>query len=360
MKINLQKSMFSPVEFELVSHGELCAKTFTFSTGVEAVRIENKKGYFTVLPFQGQVIWNAHFLGRDLGMITLVKEPMAGVSYLRTYGGFLYHCGVTSMGAKEGDLPQHGEIPNHPYDNAYLLCGEDEKGKFMEIGGHLEYHVAYVRSYRFSPSVRLYENGTVLFVTSEIKNLKKSPMEYMYLCHINHRPVNGAKIIDTGIYEKGSFRVHKAIPASFPEEAQKKLSDYMDLVEEKPETHLEVGNPYECYNPEICFTVKYQTDENGKAYVMQYEKGNGGVFVSHPAKLLPYGIRWISRTEDEDSMGMVLPATDEHLGYAAAKKAGTVKSLGAEESIVFQMQTGLLTEQEAQALIQKIDQIKSK
>ena len=93
---------------------------------------------------------------------------------------------------------------------------------------------------------------------------------------------------------------------------------------------------------------------------MQYEEGNGGIFVSHPAKLLPYGIRWISRTQNESSMGIVLPATDEHLGYAAAKKAGTVKELGAEESIVFEIQTGLLTDSEAKELIGKIGEINAK
>ena len=47
---------------------------------------------------------------------------------------------------------------------------------------------------------------------------------------------------------------------------------------------------------------------------MQYND-EGACYVSHPMDYLPYAIRWISRTGDEDSMGMVLPATCEHLFF---------------------------------------------
>ena len=86
MRITLQKYFFTDKETVIAEDGVLKATAFRFSTGVEALKIENEQGYFVILPFMGQQLWDFNFGGRDLKMQTTVKEPVPGVKYLMTYG----------------------------------------------------------------------------------------------------------------------------------------------------------------------------------------------------------------------------------------------------------------------------------
>jgi hypothetical protein len=60
------------------------AVAFKYSTGVCAVRVENNRGYYIILPFQGQQIWRAFFDGHDLVMKTKFSEPVPTMEYLQT------------------------------------------------------------------------------------------------------------------------------------------------------------------------------------------------------------------------------------------------------------------------------------
>ncbi|MBR2038002.1 MAG: hypothetical protein IKK03_06420 [Lachnospiraceae bacterium] len=62
-------------------------------------------------------------------------------------------------------------------------------------------------------------------------------------------------------------------------------------------------------------------------------------------------IRWMSRTGDEDSCGMVLPATAEHFGYQEAKRNGQMKVLGGRETLEFDIEAGWLDTERAKELI---------
>ncbi len=357
MRINLQKYFFTEKETLIAEEGSLRATAYRFSTGVEALKIENEEGYFVILPFMGQQLWDFHFGGRDLKMKTSVKEPVPNVQYLQTYGGFLYHCGIQSFGAPDATHPQHGEIPNRAYDNAYLEVGTDEKGTYMAVGGTLHFDIAFVQKYDFSPETRLYAGASKVRVNVKLENKKASPMEYMYLCHINFRPFNGARLVYNVPRDAEHIKIHKIVPDTLPEETQKKLSAYMEKLEADRSLMDTVGNPDEIYIPEICFAMKYNPDENGRGYTMQYIEGEGACYVDHPVKELELPVRWISRTPDEDAMGMVLPATGEHLGYANAKAKGQIKMLAPYSSVEFYMEVGFITDAEAKTVEAKINKL---
>lgn len=87
--------------------------------------------------------------------------------------------------------------------------------------------------------------------------------------------------------------------------------------------------------------------------LLQYTK-EGACYVSHPADVLSNGVRWISRTANEDSMGMVLPATAEHIGYDYAKENGQLKVLGANETLEFYMEAGYISKADADCVKEKI------
>lgn len=353
MRINLKKSFFGETEFVLAENPRIGmrAVAFRYSTGVEAVRIENTKGSFTILPFQGQQIWRAEFLGKELGMRTFFEEPVPTKELLKTYGCFFMHCGIEAFGSPgEGDKhPQHGELPNADYREAYIECGDD----YMAVGGSFKYDVSFTRNYTFAPECRLYADATRLVFNMELENRRNSPMEYMYLAHINFRPIDGAELVYSGDY--GSVRPYQKVENPQTEE-EKKLYDYLKLIEKDPTVHHRVGAEGQCYNPEICFNVKYKGDENNRAYTLQYTK-DGANFVDHPVDVLPEAIRWISRTGDEDSMGMVLPATAEHLGYSYAKKNGQIKVLGPKEKLCFTIEAGVLNTVDAETMKAKIEKM---
>ena len=92
-------------------------------------------------------------------------------------------------------------------------------------------------------------------------------------------------------------------------------------------------------------------------YTLQYTK-EGACYVKHPTDVLPVGVRWISRTGEEDSMGMILPATAEPNGYNYAKEHGQLKILGGKESIEFDMEAGYLDAERAQEMKEKIEQMR--
>ena len=359
MKLNLKKRFFSCCEHELLTNGSLKVTAFKYSTGVEALRVENSKGHFVVLPFKGQQVWDFHFEGRDLTMHTTVKQPHPSEELLRSYGGFIYHCGVLACGVPQADdnHPHHGELHNITYTNAHIICDEDEKGKYIAVGGELENNVAFNHHYVFSPQVRLYENDTKITLTFSLENKRNTPMEYMYLCHINYKPMDGAELIYSAPYDKDHVIVHKIISPSVSKDKADTLMAYMDAVQENPALHHKVGSPDAKFDPEICMTLKYKADENGRAYTMQYKKGEGACYVDHPLNDLPLSTRWISRTDNEDAMGMVLPATSEHLGRSYAQRKGTMKVLGAHEKTVFSIETGWMKDSDAKQLAEKIEKI---
>lgn len=80
-------------------------------------------------------------------------------------------------------------------------------------------------------------------------------------------------------------------------------------------------------------------------------------YVAHPTEILPVGMRWVSIGADEESMGMVLPATSEHLGYIYAKKHGQVKILEGKSTLSFTIRTGLLAPDEAKEMSKKINNL---
>ena len=354
MRIHLKREFFTDREFVLAENGAMKATAFRYSTGIEALKVENKKGYFIILPFKGQQIWRAHFLGKDLHMKTMMEEPQPSKVYLQTYGGFLLHCGIAAFGvpSKDDKHVQHGEIPNADYQSAYLECGED----YMAVGGKLDYDESFVRNYSFCPECKLYEDDSVLKIKIDLINRRSNPMEYMYLCHINFRPIDGAELIYSADYDPEHIKVHKVVGDQLPKEHAQKLSAFMDAVQENPALHHKMGAAGEIYDPEICFTVMYKGDEDRRAYTLQYTE-EGACYVNHPVDVLPYAIRWISRTGDEDSCGMVLPATAEHLGYTYAKNNGQIKVLPGKETLTFHIETGYLEPEQAEAIKVKIENL---
>ena len=349
MKLNLQKNFFTDDDKTLLKHGDFKIKAFRYESGVEALKVKNEKCSFIFTPFKGQQIWHFKVDGEEISMQTEVKEPQNTMTYLENYGGFLYHCGIISFGAPDATHPHHGEIPNAIYDKAYIKCGEDEDGKYIILGGELEHNTAFVRHYKFKPELKLYEDSSVFKIKVTIENLRAYPLEWSYLCHINFKPMKGAELVASTKYDNEHITLYRT-------EGSPKLKTYFNKLEKDFSIMNKVGGKGQVYDPEICFGVKYIPDENGRGYTMQMTD-KGACYVCHPADILTNGVRWISRTRNEDAMGMVLPATGEHLGYENAKAKGQLQVLPADGEISFTIEAGYIDADEAAAVREKIADI---
>ena len=224
--IDLTPEQFVAAERVLVRWAGLTASTFRYRSGVAALRVANAVGHIILLPFQGQQIWDAVFHGRRLTMGSMFEEPVETDDYLANYGAFLLHCGATAMGNPGPDdrHPLHGELPNARYQRAELLIGSDGDGRFMGLGGSYRHIVAFSHNYEARPTVRLHPKSGRIAMEFSIRNLKRTPMDLMYLAHINFRPVDGATIVDTVPDDPAHIRLRTELPQFFaPSEQHSRL-----------------------------------------------------------------------------------------------------------------------------------------
>lgn len=352
-KINLFPEQFERTEKTVFESGCLSASTFAYSTGVKAVRLSNDKGHLILLPYMGQMIWDMEFLGKNLVMRSIYEEPEVCIdTYGESYGCFLMHCGLTAMGnpTAEDTHKPHGELPIAKYKEVYLLFGEDEKGRYILLSGLYSHKRAYELNYDFSPECRLYEGASQIEVTVTFKNNKDLPLEYFYLCHINYLPIDGSKLYCTAKDE--NIKAHREVPDGHPAAAA--TNEYLDRLEKDMSIMNSIDKSSQSYAPEIVFTCIYDSDEEGNAYTMQQLPDGYSCYVCHKPEELPFGIRWIARTDDEDALGMVLPATAEHKGRLYCKARGQEKVLCSGETAVFHIKTGILEPSATEKLKNKI------
>lgn len=354
--INLQPYFFRESEKKLAEFAGLTASTFLYDSGVCGLRLVNQVGQITLLPFQGQQIWHAGFYDRTLTMKSMFDQPNPTTVYLNTYGGFLIHCGVTAMGVPTAadTHPLHGELPNAPYQTAQLLIGQDERGSYLGLTGTYQHTVAFNHNYIATPVVKLYANSSKIAISLTVKNLKRSPMELMYLAHVNFRPVDHGRLVYSAPCNPAHVRVRSSIPSHIHPPVG--YREFLRELEAQPEIH-NVLTPGLAYDPEVVFFVDYLADEAGWAHSMQLHPDGAADFISHRPAELGHGVRWISRTADQDCLGIILPATAEPEGYTAEKAKGNVQVLPPGGKFYFDFEAGALTPDEAKAMEEKISQM---
>jgi hypothetical protein len=344
-KIPLDQSVFYPGETVFVQGEGLSATTFVYSSGVKAVRLQHQNADVILLPYQGQQIWSAVFSGRELAMRSMFSEPQPERAVLRNLARFLLHCGITGIGSPTGQDRHalHGELPNAPYQHAWLVVGEDEAGSYIGLSGSYEYIEAFNDHYRFTPLVKLYQNSTLLHMNVTLENLNQTPLEYMYLAHINFRPVNHGKLVYTANVNPTNVRVRADLPPH--SQAKPGYREFVQQLVAHPELHHEL-KPGMPYDPEVVLYINFISDEQGWASSMQIHPDGSADLVRHKPEQLSHGVRWICRTANQEALGFE-PATAEVEGYSAEKAKGNVRVLPAGEVFHAEYQMGLLNSEQA-------------
>ena len=341
-RVHLCKGMFGEAKRLLVESGEFRVETFRYSSGVEALRVCNSRGSFTILPFMGQQVWRCDFDGRELTMKSIHDEPeICKRNFEESYGCFVMHCGLTAMGnpTAEDSHVGHGELPIARYQEAWVETGRDGEGEYVAVGGTFVNRACFAYHYAFSPVVRLRTGATCLEIAMTVENRKDIPFEYYYLCHLNHRPVDGSRIVESP-HAKPPIVNHE-VPDGYYKPWADATNAFLDRLDSDWTLQSRIGVEGESYRPEIVNCYFHRPDSDGTATVRQVFPDGGSVYVRYRPGELPYATRWIARTVDEDAIGMCLPATAEHKGLSYCRAHGQQRFLAPGESVTFHIETGL-------------------
>lgn len=129
--------------------------------------------------------------------------------YLDTYGAFFSSIAASPPWAYRGchTHPLHGELPNAPYAEAWVVTGEDEDGEFIWVTATISIlwplrTITWQRQPSSSiPAPRSSLRGW------RSKNLKRTPMELMYMAHVNFRPVDDGRLVYSAPSDAADVRV---------------------------------------------------------------------------------------------------------------------------------------------------------
>jgi hypothetical protein len=356
--IELRRSYFGPVEQELLTAGELSVSLFRYDSGVEAVRIRNRRGHLIVLPFMGQMIWDAVFDGVGLTMKNMFSQPLPAGGVIETYGCFAYHSGLLRNGcpSPEDSHALHGEMPCAPMDRARLLLEEDEYGPRVALVSEREYVMGFGSHYLAAPRVALRPGETLFDLEMHVKNLSMAPMDLMYICHANFALVRGGETFQGAGFTPADTCVRKSIPGHVtPTPA------YLELLEElaaHPERSRVLADA-ERYDPEQVFFIRnLRSDANGMTHMMVRRPEQDAFYMSWSLEQMPRTIRWILCNSDQEVGAFALPGSCEPEGYLAEKRKGNVRSLGGGQSACFQTRLGYLDAGAAEAARRSIENLK--
>ncbi|HEY9595576.1 MAG TPA: DUF4432 family protein [Spirochaetia bacterium] len=340
--LRLEKGLFSTTPRVICDFEGLTATAFQFTSGVQAVRIENPSGHIIVLPFQGQQVWDAVFHGRRLTMRNFFPEPQPATQLLDSYGAFLFHCGALRMGtpAAEDTHPLHGELPNAPYQEAWLVLGDDAGGPYLGVSGSYTWIKAFGDTYRATPRAVLHRDSTVVDVEMAIENLAHAPMDLMYMCHVNFLPAMNGDIVQATGWSTKDMVLRSSIPSHVHPTPE--YLKFMEALKANPEVTRHI-RPEDQYNPEFVFYVRnLRHDAKGLTHMMQKHPDGSADYISWDVTRLDHAVRWILIHEDQKVMAMALPSTCDPEGYVAEKKKGNVRTIPPLGREVFSVRAGYL------------------
>lgn len=352
--ISLCPDHFTPTERVLAQGSGITASTFRYPTSVEALRLQTARGHVVILPFLGQMIWDAVFDGRTLTMDSAFAEPRPAPTILGTYGAFAYHAGVLRNGTPgpTDTHPLHGEMPTARMDHAELTFGSDDRGGYAELSGTTEYIMGFGPHYVASPRVRVRPDSGLIDVEMVVTNRSAHPMELMYMLHANFAFVADATIHQPAPFDAAHTVVRREIPGHVTPSAA--FVDLLNDLAVNP-ARMETLSEPDLYTPEQVFYLRgLGTDDAGQTrMVMALPQGDAFALSYHPDDM-PHCVRWIFNDGDARVAAFALPSTCEPEGYTREKAKGHVRMLPPGATARFPVTLGHLNEHEAHENIQHV------
>jgi hypothetical protein len=340
--VHLAKGQLGELERPIVESLPLRASGFRYASGIEAVRLSNPRGEVVVLPWYGQMIWDARFDGVRLTMKGMFDIPRPAADIAGTYGCFAYHSGLLRNGcpSPEDTHPLHGEMPLAPMDGAALCAGQDAEGPYLRLTGTREYVMGFGAHYLARPSVTLRPESTLFDISMEVQNVGGAAMDLMYMCHMNHAFVRGGRFIQPTPFTPEATRVRTAVPGHV--RRTPRFDALLQELAHHPATLETLADP-EAYDPEQVFYISgLRTDAAGNTHIMLRRPEGDAFVVSYDPRALPHLVRWVLYNADQQVAALALPSTCEPEGYLAESRKGNVRSLAPGQTASFTVRTGYL------------------
>ncbi|HID4043636.1 TPA: aldose 1-epimerase family protein [Pluralibacter gergoviae] len=333
-RIALWRELFAEHPRSLVQSRTFSISAFRYASGVEGLKIENSRGHLIVLPWMGQMIWDACFDGRDLTMRNMFSQPKPAAEVAATYGCFAFHSGLLANGcpSPEDTHPLHGEMPCAPMDDAWLEIEDDS----VTLRGRYEYVMGFGHHYQSEPGVVLRADSALFEIQMAVTNLAAVAMPLQYMCHMNYAYVPGAtfsqNIPDAALMLRQSIPAHVKPTPSW-------LAFNQRIIDGKEA--LTSLNAPEHYDPEIVFFADgldaftpvpefRMTAPDGTTYLTRFRSAE-----------FNYATRWILYNGDQQVAAFALPATCRPEGFLAARRSGTLIVLEPQQTRRFHVTTGI-------------------
>lgn len=331
--IPLYKENFTKQKQLIAKSNDFEVNTFIYNSGIEALEIKNSQGYLIILPFVGQIIWDAKFLDVDICMKNMFSEPKKSNGIIGTYGCFAFHAGLIRNGcpSPEDDHLLHGEMPCASMDSAWL---EIETG-CLRIKGQYEYAMGFGDNYLATPSISLEADASIFDIKMKVKNLGTQPMPLQYMCHMNTAYFEGATLAQNIPDE--AIKLRETIPGHV--KPTKQWLDYNETLKVSPPIQSLTDNAM--YNPEIVYFMDELSKFTDAAIFEMAISDNKQLITRFDTSEFNYATRWILYNGDQSVGAYVLPATCRPEGFLAAKKNGTLLYLESQEEREFLVTTGI-------------------
>lgn len=333
-RIPLWRTGFNEHPCILLENEDFRVTAFSYPSGVEAIRIQNSRGELVILPWMGQMIWDAKFDGHDLTMRNMFRQPKPTTEVVETYGCFAFHSGLLANGcpSPEDTHPLHGEIACAAMDEVWLELDDDT----LSVLGSYEYVMGFGHHYQASPAVVMHKSSTLFDIRMTVMNLASVAMPLQYMCHMNYAYVPNASFKQNIPDE--ALKLRESIPAHVKPTEQWLAFNHRLLQGESSAGTL---NEPDFYDPEIVFFAdKLEKYTDNPEFRMVAPDGT--TFVTRFSSTeFNYVTRWILYNGDQQVAAFALPATCRPEGYLAAQRNGTLLLVEPQQTRTFTVTTGI-------------------
>lgn len=337
VRIELSRALFGAGEIEVASSGSLSASASRSESGIEMLTLSSDRVRLVMLPFMGQIIWDAVVDEVSLRMDNMFSQPLPATEITQTYGCFAFHSGLLAAGcpAPEDDHPLHGEFSCAPMSRAWLEI-DDAAGR-LRLVSQYEYVMGFGNHYLSQPSVEIVAGSSTFDIAMSVTNLSAyAPMPLQYMCHMNYAFVPGGQMAQN--LPEGAFQLRRTIPAHVqPTPEWTALNE--EILSGAMDADSLVGA--EAFDPEIVYFAD-DLPRYGEDLEFTLASPDGPTFVTRfKTSEFPVATRWILHNADQKVAAFVLPGTSRPEGRLAAEAAGTLITLEAGATRTFTVTTGI-------------------
>ncbi|BDH46890.1 DUF4432 domain-containing protein [Salmonella enterica subsp. enterica serovar Choleraesuis] len=334
-RINLWREDFSQLPRQLLISENFNVTAFRYPSGVEALELTNSRGRLVILPWMGQIIWQAEFDGYNLTMRNMFSQPKPATEIVATYGCFAFHSGLLASGcpSPQDTHPLHGEMACAEMDEAWLELDDDT----LRLCGSYEYVMGFGHHYRATPQVALHKDSGLFDITMKVENLAHEPMPLQYMCHMNYAWMAGATMSQN--IPDSALTLRETIPAHVKPTPQ--WSDFNQQIL-RGEVRLDTLDKPELCSPEIVLFAD-RLERFGEQMEFRMAATDGTIFITRFASAeFNHVTRWLLYNGDQQVAAFALPATCRPEGFLAAQHNGTLLELAPGTRRSFTVTTGVL------------------